>query len=67
MKINELLTDFSIWTTREEDHLLEQLVTPIKLSDLNEHDQFWVQSLIRKSLVQKIGMVDPIVVTNGYS
>lgn len=66
MKINELLSDFSVWTTLAEDRLLKQLTTPVKLADLNEHDQFNVQSLIRKSLVQKIGMDDPIVVTNGY-
>lgn len=59
-----LLDEFSIWTTREEQQLLEKLKKPVKLSSLNEHDQFKVQAMIRKSLVIKIGMKDPTVVAN---
>lgn len=64
MKINELITDFEIWTTNEEKELLEKLSKPVKLSSLTEQDQFKVQSMIRKSLVTKIGMEDPSVVAN---
>jgi len=64
MKINELLSDFEIWTTNEEAELLKKLEHPIKLKSLSEHDQFKVQGLIRKSLVTKIGMTDPTVVAN---
>lgn len=64
MKINELLSNFSIWTTNEEAELLERLTTPIKLSVLKEREQQLVQSLIRKSLVTKIGFKDPTVVIN---
>ena len=60
----DLLSGFYIWTTREEDALLERLKDPIKLSQLSEHDQFKVQALIRKSLVTKVGMQDPTVVAN---
>lgn len=59
-----LLDNFSIWTTREEQQLLEKLKKPVKLSSLNEHDQFRVQAMIRKSLVIKIGMKDPTIVAN---
>lgn len=64
MKINDLIESFEIWTTNEEQELLKKLKTPIRLSHLNEHDQFQVQSLIRKSLVTKVGQQDPFVVAN---
>ncbi|CAB4125209.1 hypothetical protein UFOVP181_94 [uncultured Caudovirales phage] len=64
MKINELIQDFEIWTTNEEKELLNKLKDPVKLASLNEHDQFRVQALIRKSLVSKIGMEDPSIVAN---
>jgi hypothetical protein len=59
-----LLDEFEIWTTIDEAKLLKKLVTPVKLSSLNEQDQFKVQALIRKSLVTKIGHNDPMVVAN---
>ncbi len=64
MKINELIGNFEVWTTNEERDLLKKLASPIKLSQLSEQDQFKVQSLIRKSLVTKIGMEDPSIVAN---
>ena len=64
MKISELIETFVIWTTNEEKALLARLKHPVRLSRLNEHDQFKVQSLIRKSLVTKVGSNDPIVVAN---
>lgn len=64
MKINELIEDFEIWTTNEEKQLLDKLKKPVKLSSLNEHDQFKVQAMIRKSLVIKVGMKDPTIVAN---
>jgi hypothetical protein len=64
MKINELISDFEIWTTNEESELLEKLQQPVKLSTLSETEQFRVQAMIRKSLVTKIGMTDPTIVAN---
>jgi hypothetical protein len=64
MKINELIQDFEIWTTNEERQLLHKLREPVKLSSLSEHDQFRIQSLIRKSLVTKYGFENPTVVAN---
>jgi hypothetical protein len=64
MKINELIDDFKIWTTNEEAELLKKLHRPVKLSHLEEHEQFKIQAMIRKSLVTKIGMDDPTVVAN---
>lgn len=64
MKINELIDNFEIWTTNEEAKLLKKLKNPVKISQLDEHEQFQVQSMIRKSLVTKIGHDDPSVVAN---
>lgn len=64
MKINELISEFEIWTTNEEHELLKKLRSPVKLSSLNEQEQFKVQAMIRKSLVTKIGHKDPSVVAN---
>ncbi len=64
MKINELIDSFEIWTTNEERELLSKLKSPVKLSSMNEHDQFRVQAMIRKSLVTKVGHNDPSVVAN---
>lgn len=64
MKINELIQDFKIWTTLEEAALLKKLTKPVRLSSLTEQDQFRILTMIRKSLVQKIGHHDPYVVAN---
>lgn len=64
MKINELISNFEIWTTNEEASLLEKLQKPIKLAHLNEREQVCVQRMIHKSLVKKIGFKDPTVVAN---
>ena len=64
MKINELISDFEIWTTNEEAALLTKLHRPVKLHTLSEHEQFKVQAMIRKSLVTKIGQDNPTVVAN---
>ena len=64
MKVSELINDFEIWTTNEEQKLLEKLKTPVKLNHLSEQEQFKIQTMIRKSLVTKIGHEDPSVVAN---
>lgn len=64
MKINELINNFTVWTTNEEAELLKKLKNPIKLSQLDEHEQFRVEAMIRKSLVTKVGMDNPTVVAN---
>lgn len=62
--LDKMLGEFEIWTTNEEKELLKKLSSPIKLAHLSEHEQFRVQAMIRKSLVTKIGMTNPMVVAN---
>ncbi len=64
MKINELIQSFEVWTTNEERELLKKLSSPVKLASLSENDQFKVETMIRKSLVTKIGHTNPSVVAN---
>jgi len=63
-KVYNILDEFEVWTTLEELELLKKLQKPIKISKLTEHEQFTIQAMIRKSLVTKIGMEDPMVVAN---
>lgn len=64
MKINELLTGFKIYTSKEEDDMLEKLVAPVYLNSFSDRDKFVIEGLIRKSLVIKIGNDNPRVIAN---
>ena len=64
MKVNELVRNFEIWTTNEERALLTKLSTPTLISRLPEREQQVAENLIRKSLLIKIGDINPKVVAN---
>lgn len=64
MKINELIRSFDIYMSNDEKRVLEGLHHPAYLSSFSEHDQFVIEGLIRKSLVIKIGNVNPRVIAN---
>ena len=66
MKINELIDSFNIYTSNEEKEVLEKLQSPQLLSAFSEHEQFVIESLIRKSLVIKIGHSNPKVIANEF-
>ena len=56
MKLNELITDFSVFTTIEEQSLLATMPDlELPYNSYNERQQFILDNLIRKSLVSKIG------------
>ena len=64
MKINELIKEFEVYTSNEEKRVLEQLSHVRPLSSFSERDQFTIESLIRKSLVIKVGDINPRVIAN---
>ncbi len=64
MKINEIIKTFEIYTSNEEQRLLNELTYVRPLSSFNERDQFTIEGLIRKSLVIKIGDRNPKVIAN---
>lgn len=55
MKLNELIFDFEIQTSNEEQQLLRQF-DGVKLpEEFTEREQTIIENLIRKSLIRKIG------------
>jgi hypothetical protein len=64
MKINELIKEFEVYTSNEEKRMLEKLTHVRQLSSFSERDQFTIESLIRKSLVIKVGDINPRVIAN---
>lgn len=64
MKINELLSDFCVFTSREEDAVLEKLKNTAYLNTFSEREQVVIEGLVRKSLVIKIGQHNPRVIAN---
>ena len=67
MKINELIQEFKIHTTNEEQSLLDKLIDVRPLHSFNHRDRFIIENLIKKALVSKI-MKDKtvLVVKNDY-
>ena len=56
MKLNEIISDFTIFTTNEEEVFLKKMPSnPQTYHSFSERQQFILDSLIRKSLVSKIG------------
>lgn len=64
MKISDLLSDFEIFITNEEKALLKKLKNPTKMYHLSDREQCIAETMIRKSLVKKIGFKDPTIVIN---
>lgn len=64
MKLNELVKSFEIYTSNEEKEVLRKLDYPQYLNSFSERDQFTIEGLIRKSLVIKIGDINPRVIAN---
>lgn len=54
MKINELLSDFQIFTTNEESEILNNLNNLTQLDSFSPREQFVIENLIKKSLVSKV-------------
>lgn len=54
MKINELISSFTVQITNEEEALLEKIQGPSHLEMFNERERFVIENLIRKNLVSKI-------------
>jgi hypothetical protein len=66
MKVNEILRQFDIYMSNDEKKLIKELKNSRPLNSFSEHDQFTIESLIRKSLVIKIGDTNPRVIANEF-
>lgn len=66
MKISELIQDFVIQTSNEENKVLDKLKEVKRLETFNERDQEVIRNLINKSLVRRIDKQGKtLVVANG--
>ena len=54
MRINELVTEFTIQTSNEEKEVLGKLKSAKNLDTFMERDQEVINQLIRKSLVRRM-------------
>lgn len=54
MKLNELIKDFTIYTTNEEDVVLSKIDDILPFDSFTEREQTIIENLIRKSLVSKV-------------
>lgn len=54
MKINELITSFTIAVTNEENDLLSKIHEPMLISNFSQREQYVAENLIRKSLLIRI-------------
>lgn len=67
MKLNELITDFSIYLTNEEKSLLETVNGLTPLSKYREREQTIIDNLIRKSVLTKVIYNNQVMVmSNDY-
>lgn len=54
MKLNDILIDFDIFVSNEEQELLPELIYPRSPIEFTERQQTIIENLIRKNLVTKI-------------
>lgn len=62
MKINELISQFTIHVTNEENELLDKIKEPCYYDSFTERDQYVIETLFRKSLLTKVYNKGNIVV-----
>ena len=68
MKINDLISEFTIAMSNEEKTLLNSIKGAMPYESFNEREQFIMTNLIRKSLVSKVhNNGDILVVANDES
>ena len=62
MRINELVTEFTIQTSNEEKEVLGKLKSAKNLDTFMERDQEVINQFVRKSLVRKIEQDNNVMV-----
>ena len=62
MKLNELIQDFTIYTTNEEKQVLSKIDDLMSIDTFTEREQTIIENLIRKSLVSKVQQRGSILV-----
>jgi predicted restriction endonuclease len=65
MKLNELISDFTIYTTNEEKKLLDRLKNPCYIDIFTEREQVVLNNLVRKSIVSKVNYKGAVLVVGN--
>lgn len=65
MKLNELISNFTIYRNNEEDKLLKSINCPMPIESFNERDRVVIESLVKKSLISKVRKHDIIFVVKN--
>jgi hypothetical protein len=58
MRINNLIDSFEIYTTNEEQEVLQRIDNRTDYQSYTERDQVLIENLVRKSLVSKVNLND---------
>jgi hypothetical protein len=58
MRINNLIDSFEIYTTNEEQEVLQRIDNRTDYQSYTERDQVVIENLVRKSLVSKVNLND---------
>jgi hypothetical protein len=54
MKLNELIKEFTVYATNEENDLLDKIKSPCYYESFTEREQYIIENLFRKSLLTKV-------------
>lgn len=65
MKLNDLISSFTIALSNEENSLLDRMDTVSPLTSFTERERFVIENLIRKSMVSKIARGNSIMVVKN--
>jgi len=67
MKLNELISSFEIYTTNDEQQVLESMQSISPIDQFTEREQVIIDNLVKKSLISKcIYKGQTMVVKNEY-
>jgi hypothetical protein len=67
MKLNELISSFEIYTTNDEQQVLESMQSISPIEQFTEREQVIIDNLVKKSLISKcIYNGQTMVVKNEY-
>jgi hypothetical protein len=62
MKLNDLITEFSMYITNEEKEILDNISSPCYYESFTEREKFIIENLFRKSLLTKVHNKGNIIV-----
>lgn len=61
MKLNDIITEFEIFTSNEEKKLLDSITKPCYSETLSERELTIAENLVRKSLLTKVNYKGSVV------